>query len=128
MRRRKMDKRGKKERKGMNKKGTEMATSMIVTTIIALVLLIILIAMLTGSFKTFKEKVSAYFSISNVDTVIEGCNNLVQTEQNFDYCCVNKTVRFSSKDRIEITCFEAASGNQTWAAGRINNLDCKGVC
>jgi len=109
----------------MDKKGIELATNAIVITIIALVLLILLITFLTGGFKGFKEKISIYLSSSNVDDIKTSCNQLALQDSKFEYCCVNKTVKLSGTQKMELTCFQAT--NQTWGI-EITKLECSGVC
>ena len=109
----------------MDKRGLELATNAIVVTIIALVLLILLIASLTGGFKTFKEKISLYLSSSNVDDIKNSCNQFAMQDAKFEYCCVNRTVKISSNQKLQLTCLE--STNQTWGA-EINKIDCLGAC
>ena len=112
-------------KKGLNKKGYEMAFSTIVVIILSLMVLVFLIMALTGSFKDFREKIGVYFSSSNVDLVIESCNNLVLQNSNYEYCCVDKTVRLSRRNKFEMNCL--AASEESWGAG-INKLDCGGIC
>ena len=40
------------------------------------------------------EKIKSYFSYSNIDSVVSGCNILVDSGQVYSYCCEFKTVRY----------------------------------
>lgn len=108
-----------------SKKGMEMAFSTIVVIVLSIILLIFLVMAITGSFKTLTDKVGAYFSTSNVDSIVEGCNNLVLQNFEYEYCCVNKAIRTTGNKRVNMPCSNASE--QTWGDA-INKLDCSGVC
>ena len=109
-----------------NKKGLEMAFSTIVVTVLAVILLVIVITFLMGGFKTFREKVGVYFSESNVDSVVDSCNFLVEQNSAYEYCCANKTIKLSAKQNLQMSCSMAS--NQSWAGNRIKELNCAGIC
>ena len=109
----------------MDKRGLELAVSTIIVTIIALVLLILLIAFLTGGFKTFKEKINLYLSSSNVDDVKASCNQFAMQNSEFEYCCINRTVKVSSNQKLQLTCLDSA--NQSWGT-EITKLECGDIC
>ena len=108
------------------KKGQEMAFSTIIVTVLAIILLILVITFLTGGFKTFREKIGIYSSESNVDSVVDQCNFLVEQDSAYDYCCVNKTIKLSASQSIQMSCSSAF--NQSWAGSRIKELKCGGIC
>ena len=107
------------------KRGMEMAFNTIIALIIAIILLVTIIVFFTGGFNNFKEKIGSFFSDSNVDLTIDSCNRLVSMGASFDYCCVNKTIKISAKQKYDLPCFRAS--NYTWGA-KIDKLDCNGVC
>jgi hypothetical protein len=108
-----------------SKKGMEMAFSTLVGMILAIILLALIIVFFTGGFNGFKEKIGSFFSDSNVDITVDNCNRLVSIGSSFDYCCVNKTIKISSKVKYDMPCTSAS--NYSWGA-RIDKLDCSGVC
>jgi hypothetical protein len=110
-----------------SKRGFEMAFSTLVAIVLALILLALLIVFLTGSFGKFKDKISNFFSSSNVDSVVDNCNRLVISESFYEYCCVNKTLKMSGKEKYEQSCFNIFSGNYSWAKN-LEKLNCEGVC
>jgi hypothetical protein len=108
-----------------NRKGFEMAFSTIVVIILALLLLATIIFIFSKSASSFREKISGYFSSSNVDSIIEKCSTLAISGGSFEYCCVNNTVKFSSKDKQELTCLQAS--NFSWGM-KIGELNCENIC
>lgn len=114
------------KRVGMRgKRGFEMAFGTLVTMILAVILLALVIVFFTGGFNKFKDKIGGFFSDSNVDIVVDSCNRLIAQEAKFDYCCVNKTIKVSSKQNYNMPCLLAS--NYSWGA-RIDKIDCSGVC
>lgn len=111
--------------KRRDKRGLEIAFSTIVVIIISLLVLIAIFIMFTNGSGKFKEAISSFMSSSNVDDVVKGCNNLALSEYSYDFCCMNKTVKFSSKDKLEISCFGASK--ESWGA-KIEKVNCEGVC
>jgi len=111
--------------KTRNKKGLEMAFGTIVVIILSLVVLIFLIMALKGSFKDFRDKIGIYFSDSNVDSIIDNCNSLAMRDSSYEYCCVKKEIKLSSKNKVFLTCDNAR--NESWGSS-IDLLNCEGVC
>jgi len=110
-----------------NKRGMEMTFATLVIIVLSIILLALLITFLTGNFSKFKDKLDTFWSSSNVDMVVENCNNLVMQSSDYEYCCVNKTVKLSSKQKFEASCNFLVSGNYSWAKD-IEELNCEGVC
>jgi hypothetical protein len=110
-----------------NKRGMEMAFGTVVTIVLALLLLAFLIVFFTGNFSNFKDKIGGFFSSSNVDDVVSNCNSLVLRESKYEYCCTNKTVKLSSKNKFESSCNDLSLGNFSWAKN-IEKLNCLDVC
>ncbi len=108
-----------------SKRSMEMAFGTIVVMVLAIALLIFLLFIFTKSGTEFKNKIGAYFSPSNVDSIVSGCNNLEQSGSKYDYCCVNRSVSLGSGKTISTSCSSAS--RQSWGSS-INNLDCSGAC
>jgi hypothetical protein len=108
-----------------NKKGMELAFSSIVYIILAILILISLFIFFSGGFQSFKEKINMFISQSNVDNTIQSCNNLALIDAKYEYCCINKTVKISSKEKYQLTCYNLA--NKSWGKD-ITVLDCKEQC
>jgi hypothetical protein len=115
----------KESRTIQDKKGMEMAYSTIVALVVALIVLTLLIVFLTGGFNNFMQKIGIYTPVSNVDLVIQNCDVLASNQAKFEYCCLNKTVVFSSKQKVDMTCFQAI--NFSWGKD-IDVLNCEGAC
>lgn len=107
------------------KRGSELVINITITAIIAVIVLAILLLIFLNGTGNFKDKVSSFFSASNVDNVIQICNNDAAQEGKYEYCCVKKLVRLSSKEKYELSCFEASG--KSWASSMIK-LNCEGVC
>lgn len=114
-----------KNKKMKSKKSMEMAVSTLVIIIISLLVLIGLIVILTSTEKNFVEAIKLYFTSSNLDKVVENCNTLVITNADYEYCCTKKTIKLSSKEKFELSCFEASA--KSWG-DNIDKLNCEGMC
>jgi hypothetical protein len=108
-----------------NKRAFEMTFSTLVMIIIAIVLLIFLLTFLTKNFSTFKDKIDLFLGSSNVDNVVDSCNLYASNGQKYEYCCINKTIKVSSRQKYDMSCFLASE--KSWGS-EINKLDCMGVC
>lgn len=109
----------------VNKRGLEMAFSTIIVIVLAILLLVFMILALNKSSGSFMDKINSFFSKSNVDSVVDGCNTLASQNQNYEYCCTKKTVKISTGKKLEVTCLEAR--NNTWGS-KIEELNCESVC
>ena len=107
------------------KKGLEMAVSLIVVIALAILILILVAVFLTRSSGTFKDKVDSYLGSSNIDSLVSNCNNLATQESSYEYCCTNRTAKFSSTNSSQISCAKASE--QTWGKN-IQKLNCDGLC
>ncbi len=107
------------------KRGMEMTISTIIIIILSLFVLAGMLFMFTAAGKNFRQIIGNYFAVSNVDSIVSGCNNLALQGASFEYCCVNKTVTISSNEQYTMSC--AAVAAEVWGS-RINALECAGVC
>lgn len=92
-----------------SKKGFEMIWSTWVIMILAALLLIFLILFFTTSSGSFINNIQGYFSKTNVDSVVKGCNILSDSGNKYDFCCDKKDVKYFGDGGIrkrEYNCFE----------------------
>jgi hypothetical protein len=108
-----------------NKKGFEMAISTIIIIILSLVVLIALIMIFTKSTGTFGDKLSALLGTSNIDSVKDSCNLLVNQNSAYEYCCLNKTIKLGINKKVEMSCNLARE--ESWG-NSIGKLNCEGIC
>ena len=107
------------------KRGMSLIFSTLVIIVLALLLLGVIIYVFSSSSGNFYSKIKNYFSESNVDDVVENCNRLAGQDSSYSYCCINKTIKVSSDEKIEASCYGAR--NYTWG-NRIFEINCDGVC
>ncbi len=113
--------------KKMNTKGLEMAWSTIVAMILAILLLAILIIFITMGSGKFGDYFKSFFGYSNVDSVVNSCNLLVQSNSQYGFCCEKKNIKYyldGKKTQDDFTCFELL--NKSFING-INSLECSGA-
>jgi len=109
-----------------NKKAFQLTIGTIVILILAALLLLFLILFFTGSAGPLLGKIKSYFSSSNVDNVIEGCNILADTNQEYSFCCEKKKVVYfeeSSKEEGEFSCFELV--DKSFINNKIKRFNCE---
>ena len=75
-----------------DKRGMEMAFSTLVIIILSVLILASIIFMFTSGSSKFKDVISLFSSKSNVDSVVDNCNSLVDTNQKYEYCCSSKVL------------------------------------
>ena len=112
-------------KKGMDKRGLQLAINTIVTLVLALVVLAFMVIFFTGTSTDFMNKIKSYFSYSNVDNLVSSCNILSETNAQYSFCCEKKLVKYyedGEKNEGEFNCFEIAD-----KFGNIDKLNCDGV-
>lgn len=112
-----------------SKKGFQLTISTIIVFILGFMLLLFLIFFFTGISGDFLTKVRGYFGYSNVDSVINGCNILVDTNAEYAFCCEKKTVKYyldGEKSKNEFSCSELIG--ESFVNNKINNLECGVEC
>ena len=118
-----------KTKRGMNKKGFELVWSNVVAMVLAFAILLTLILFFTSSSGSFMERIKSYFSYSNVDSVVSGCNILIDSGQDYSFCCEKKLVKYYDENdeekEAEFSCFELA--DEDFISG-LKELNCDGVC
>ena len=107
-----------------DKKGFELAINTIVLLILGMMVLLFMVLFFTGTSETFVKKIRGYFSYSNVDDVISGCNIFVDSNQEHSYCCEKKDVKYmegGEKKEGQFSCFEL--GDKSFGKN-IKKLNC----
>ena len=98
-------------------------------TVVVMVLAIVVLLFLVGFFMMgsgdFMSKIQGYFSYSNVDSVVQGCNVLANSGGDYVFCCEKKEVKYyldSEKMNDEMSCSEVV--DEGIVDGRILFVDC----
>ena len=108
-----------------NKKGFELAINTIVMIVLAVLVLIGVLLIWnqqTGIFSDFLKNLAGK---TNVDSLVASCNSLVTQEAVYNYCCVERDVKYEADGGLKeekMTC-EELSG-RTFTSNRINKLEC----
>jgi autotransporter translocation and assembly factor TamB len=92
-----------------NKRGFEMIWSTWVIMILAAMLLIFILLFFAKGSGNFLDNIKNYFSKSNVDSVIKGCNILVDSGNKYNFCCEQKNVKYLDGKNVksgDFSCFE----------------------
>lgn len=112
----------------MKKRGFEMIWSTWVVLILAIMLVIFLLIFFANSSGSFLDNIKNYFSKTNVDSVVKGCNILVDSGNKYDFCCAKKTVKYLDGKNVktgELSCFELM--NKSFVNNEIKSgIDCQG--
>lgn len=113
------------------KRGFEMIWSTWVIMILAIMLLIFILVFFANSSRNFLDNIKNYFSKTNVDSVVKGCNILVDSGNRYDFCCEKKNVKYLNGKDIktgDFSCFELM--NKTFVNNEIKSeIDCQGyIC
>lgn len=107
------------------KRGVELAFNTIILIVLGVIVLVAIVLIFNRASGSFSDKINVFFSSSNVDNVISQCNTLGEQEQRYEFCCVNKTVKLSRQEKLELTCLQAQ--NKTWGSS-IMQVNCGGIC
>lgn len=92
---------------------------LIILGILVLVGLLFLVNKQTGIFSSIIQSSGE----SNVDVVVSMCNSLVDSENDYAYCCEKKKIVFVDES-VDLTCFEFSSVEGF--EDRVELLDCSG--
>ena len=110
----------------MNKKGFELIWQNVVYIVLALIILVVLLVFWNSRTGVFSDLLDNFIGKTNVDDVGVSCNMLVTKNSEYEYCCVNKTVKFYEDEklvRMEMSCKEI---RERW--GDVDSLSCSIVC
>lgn len=102
-----------------------MAISTVILIILGILVLLIILFLINNQTGIFSNVINSFQSKSNVDLVVQGCNALVQNQQEYSYCCEKKDV-VVGKIKEQLTCNELRQKNYTF--GKIETLNCEGQC
>ncbi len=108
-----------------NKKALELAINTIIILVLAIVVLLFLFLFFTNAGEDFLGKIKSYSSYSNIDNLVESCNILSQTNQEYNFCCERKIVKYYENEKRveqELNCKELS--NKDFINNRIKSLDC----
>lgn len=111
------------------RKGMEMAISTLVVIVLAVLVLIGLLVIWNQQTGIFSDFLSDIAGKTNVDNLVIACNSLVTQQAIYDYCCVEKEVKYKAEGKIKeekMTCKELAE--KSFTGERINKLNCGGAC
>lgn len=116
-------------KKRKDKRGLEMVWSTWVIMILAALLLIFLILFFTNSSGSFLNNIQGYFTKTNVDSVVKGCNILLDSGNNYEFCCDKKDVTYLVDKNVkkgEFSCFELE--NKSFVNNEIiSSIKCDGL-
>ena len=93
----------------MDKRGFELAIGTVVLMILGVTVLIFLTGFFILGSEDFMSKIRGYFSYSNIDSVQQSCEILINSGQKSGFCCDSKNVRYyknGEKAEEELTCSE----------------------
>lgn len=112
-----------------SKKGFEMVWSTWVIMILAAFLLIFLILFFTTSSGSFLDNVKNYFSKTNVDSVVKGCNILSDSGNKYEFCCSRKDVKYLSDGDVKNVMFSCSELiNKSFVDNEIvSDIKCEGL-
>ena len=79
--------------------------------------------------ENFMSNIKSYFSYSNVDAVVKGCNIFSSSGNDYSFCCEKKEVKYmdnGNKEKEDFSCGEIRVKNFT--GGKImENIKCEEV-
>ncbi|MBR9704366.1 hypothetical protein GOV12_03065 [Candidatus Pacearchaeota archaeon] len=113
-----------------DRKGIELVFSTWVIIVLSVLVLVLLVLFFSNSTGSFFDNIKNYFSKTNVDSVVRGCNILIDSGFSYEFCCESKTVKYidgGEKRESELTCFEF-SGLGLSKDIKDNDFDCSGEC
>ena len=103
-----------------------MAVSTIVIIILSILVLIALIFIFNQQTRFFSDFINNIIGKTNVDSIVTACNSLASSNYFYEYCCVEKEVRYKKDKELvkeEMTCKELA--DKEIVGGRINKINCQ---
>ncbi|MDD5193578.1 MAG: hypothetical protein PHF67_03240 [Candidatus Nanoarchaeia archaeon] len=109
------------------KRGFELALNTIVIIILAVLLLLFAVMFFTKSSGSFIDTIRGYFSYSNVDSIVQRCNILADSNSLNSFCCEKVEVRYYANGKKEIGVFSCRELMDNGIEDRIKIMDCKEV-
>lgn len=118
--------------------GLEMVVTTVIMIILSIAVLTILIIFVNSQTGFFSKWLKNYQGESNVDVVVDSCNSLVAREAFYSYCCEEKEIILGEKGEVDEDGNVVDGGNlkqtcdkarvEDWSKGRIDELECEGIC
>lgn len=110
-----------------NKKGFELAIRTIVIIVLAILVLIAVLVIFNQQTGIFSDFLLNLMGKTNVDAIVTSCNSLVTRKAVYDYCCIEREVKYRDKANGKIkeeklTCEKLA---EKPFGGRIDELNCE---
>ena len=132
-----MEKRGKRRiaKKGeerffiRDKKAMEMSINVVVIIVLAILLLIALVIILNRQTGFFSDFLNNLFGKTNVDNLVTSCNSFASQNAVYEFCCSEREAKYRKEGKIveeNLTCKVLA--DKSFTSGRINKVNCEGVC
>lgn len=112
----------------MNKRGFELALNTIVLLVLAMLVLLFGILFFTKGSESFSDTITSYFSYSNVDSVVQRCNILADSNSVNGFCCEKIEIKYYSDDKKaqgQFSCNELI--DKSFVNNKINPVDCKEI-
>lgn len=106
-----------------NKKGQGMSTSTIILLILGLVILVVLVL----GFSLGWNKITPWINTNNVDTIKTACGAACSTNNQYDFCTVQREVKDGINDKFKVSCNELAT-NQTFISRGYGIEQCPELC
>jgi hypothetical protein len=110
--------------KKSDKRGIEISISLIILIVLGVIVLIGLLILINSQTGFFTDILDNFRGKSNVDAVVLACNNAVDSEGFYTYCCEKREVVLNKKEKYELTCDELRE--EGFGRG-VEVLDCEGV-
>lgn len=111
----------------MQKRGFEMALNTIVVLVLAVLVLIFAILFFTKGSESFMDTIKGYFSYSNVDSIVQRCNLLVDSNSLNSFCCEKTEVKYYLNDKKEKGIFNCRDMIDKNIDSKIKALNCEEV-
>lgn len=111
----------------MNKRGFELAFSTIVILILAVFVLLFAVMFFTTSSVNFIDTIKSYLLYSNVDSIVQRCNLLANSNSLNGFCCEKIEVRYYSNDKKMKEMFSCRGMLDNGIDNRIKDMDCMEV-
>ena len=112
-----------------NKRGLQLAIETVIIMVLAVALLLTLFGFWAYQKGIFGDFLRQHGDKPNVDELISICNSLVDSEASYEYCCVNKKIKYMENDELkekELTCEKLAA--ESYVSERINEMECEDDC
>ena len=90
-----------------NKRGQGLSTSAIVLIILGIIVLVILVLGFTIGW----NRLLPFVSSNNIDNIKTSCSTACATNNQYDYCSLQRDINDGVRDKFSETCYNLANGN-----------------